>query len=115
MCILCILGIAQSGNIEALRECIKNGSNIESKNKHGDTPLHIASSYGHVELVHELIMAGANLEVRNNSEETPLHLAYFTGKVKVVNELLNHGASVYSKDVYGVLPHEMESFDVFDV
>ena len=49
-----------------LRELLNHGSNINTANKFGFTPLHIAGIKGHIELVRELLNHGANV---NNTDE----------------------------------------------
>ena len=51
-------GFCYKDSSEAIKYLIENGSIVDSKNKFGDTPLHLASSYGGLEGVKCLIENG---------------------------------------------------------
>jgi len=45
-----------------LRELLNNGANVNTADKDGSTPLHIADQEGHIELVRELLNHGDHVE-----------------------------------------------------
>ena len=49
--------------VEVLKE---KGANIDQKNNHGDTPIHIAALEGKNVLVQHLLDAGADIYIANN-------------------------------------------------
>ena len=49
--------------VEVLKE---KGANIDQKNNHGDTPIHIAALEGKTVLVQHLFDAGADIYIANN-------------------------------------------------
>ena len=80
---------------EAIKYLIENGSIVDSKNKFGDTPLHLASSYGGLEGVKCLIENGAQVDAQNEYGRTPLHIAVMAkrGKLEVVKFLIENGGA----------------------
>ena len=51
---------AGSGNIEAVKQHLAAGTDVNAKNQFGETPLHLAFLLGHKEIAKLLIAAGAN-------------------------------------------------------
>ena len=87
-----------AGNCNIVRELIQHGASINSKDYQGNTPLHINSEYGYIPELKELLKKSANPNRPNNEGETPLHIACRNGHVDVVMELLVHGASVKAEN-----------------
>ena len=54
---------------------LKKGADINTQNKTGETPLHIASLSGALKIVTLLLEKGANPNAKNQYNETPLHSA----------------------------------------
>ncbi|OZJ05688.1 hypothetical protein BZG36_01438 [Bifiguratus adelaidae] len=69
-------------------------SNIDQKDKAGQTALHRSSGQGDLEEVKELIEMGADVNVQDNACWAPLHEASLNGHADVVEYLLQHGADV---------------------
>ena len=57
------------GLIKAL---LSKGAQLETKNKHGDTVLHVAASFGAPKVCEALIKAGANLKAKDRKGKTPM-------------------------------------------
>jgi len=66
---------AMSGNIEAVKQHLNDGAEVNAKNSDGRTPLHLAAEGGHGEIVELLILKGANVNAKNDGGETPLDWA----------------------------------------
>lgn len=101
---------AQSGQLDRVRDSIKNGSvDINSTNTLGDTALHAAASSGKLEIINYLISNGASVDFKVQSSNarkegaTSLFYAVMKGNLDVVKALLNYGAStnviVYDCDI----------------
>ena len=72
--------------------------NVNTKDRHGHTPLMEEAKTGNVELVKDLVKRGADLEAKSEKGKTALHYAAANGHVDVVNILLEHGAVVDARD-----------------
>ena len=84
---------AVAGNVEAVRQHIAAGTDLNERNPEGgSTALIAAASFGQNETASLLIEAGADLEVKNNEGSTALHAAAFLCREKIVKALLAKGA-----------------------
>lgn len=84
---------ALTGDLVAIEQHIKAGTNLNEKDPFGgSTPLVSASVFGNVEVAKALIEAGADLDLQNNDGSTALHCAAFFGHKDIVEALLVRGA-----------------------
>ncbi|MBN1456561.1 MAG: acyltransferase family protein [Sedimentisphaerales bacterium] len=83
---------ALQGNIDAIGQHIKAGSNLNEKDAYGSSPLTIAATFGKTEAARMLIEGGADIEITNNKGATPLHIAAFLCRSEIVEMLLDNGA-----------------------
>src|SRR6185437_14659319 len=66
----------QSGDLEKVKALLKtNRDLVFSKDKDGDTPLHIAAIYDRVDVAQSLLAKGAKINVEGHEGMTPLHYA----------------------------------------
>lgn len=65
-----------------------NGANMESKDEHHCTPLHLACKKGANECLQELLRRGSNINALDNRSWSPLHYASYNGHPKAVNFLV---------------------------
>ena len=66
---------AIDGNIEAVKQHLVEGADVNANDKHGMIPLHSAAFDGHKEIVELLIANGADVNVKDAFSETPLDVA----------------------------------------
>ena len=93
-----LLKYASSGNIEAAKQAIADGADVNAKDRGGATPLHQAAFNafhqaalsGHKETVELLIAKGADVNAKDDKGRTPLDRA--VGYSEIVALLLKHGA-----------------------
>ena len=87
---------ASDGNIEAVKQHLDAGSDVNAKDDlTGSTPLHYAAMGGHKELAELLIAKGANMNAKEGiSGRTPLHFAAFLGQKQTAELLIVNGADV---------------------
>lgn len=100
---------AGQGNIELVKEALKNGANINSQNQtereyldpkgkrrlyEGDTALIAAVRQGHMDVAKLLIEAKADLNIRNSYAYTALMVATRNRSKEFVRLLLDSGADV---------------------
>lgn len=77
---------------------------LESRDKHGRTPLMVAVEQGHLNTIDYLIGHNIDLNLVDNYGCTSLHRAAALGYDECCNLLIKHGASPYIRDSNGLLP-----------
>ncbi|MET0752223.1 MAG: ankyrin repeat domain-containing protein, partial [Pyrinomonadaceae bacterium] len=90
-------------DIEAVRNLIANGENINGKEKDYDniTPLFVAVESGNLEIVEMLLNFGAKINARNDRKQTPLMWLDSDAAPELVRLLIKHGAKVNAVDAEG--------------
>ena len=78
--------VKRRGNIEAVKQAIAAGADVNAKDDEGLTPLHYAAYYSHKETVELLITEGADLNAKSYGE-TPLDLAIRLGQTETADLL----------------------------
>jgi ankyrin repeat protein len=94
-------------NITAL--LIDNGADVSATDKHGQTPLHLASWQGHEGVAQLLIDRGADFSATDQYGHTPLHVASWTGREGVARLLIDRGADFSATEKYGRTPLHLAS------
>ena len=89
------------GDLDAVNQYIKAGSELNEKDEFGSTPLIIATIFDHPEVAIALIEAGADLSIPNNEGSTPLHISAFFCRTEIVEALLENGADKSLKNNAG--------------
>jgi ankyrin repeat protein len=94
-------------NLDALKQHIAAGSNVNEKDPYGgSSPLISAALFGKKEAARILVDAGADINVTNNDGSTALHTAAFFCRPEIVKMLLEKGANKTIKNKYGSTPYE---------
>jgi ankyrin repeat protein len=83
---------------------IEHKVDIDSRNKYGFTPLHIACNYDMVEIAKSLIDAKADLNAKEPEGFTPLHIACNYDMVEIAKSLIEAKADLNAKDPKGSNP-----------
>jgi cytohesin len=86
---------AKAGNIEAVKQHLTTGADVNAKGKYGRTPLHYAATKEITEL---LTANGADVNANSLGGLTPLHLAAEYGHKETSESLIAKGADVNAKD-----------------
>jgi len=81
---------AKDGNIEAVKQHLADGTDVNAKNDRGRTPLHDAAEEGQKEIAE----IGADVNAKNNLGGTSLHEAAASGHKEIVEVLVTNGADV---------------------
>ncbi len=93
---------AKGGNIEAVKQHLNDGADVELKCVNcGGTVLGHAAFGGQKEIAKLLIAKGAGVNTKNKDSTTPLHQASLGGRKEVVELLIANGADVNAKVVSG--------------
>lgn len=95
---------ALQGNLEAVKQHIEAGSDLNQKDAYGSTALIAATTFGKYEVARALIDAGADLSLTNNEGSTPLHIAAFLCRTEIVQALLDKGADKNARNESGATP-----------
>ncbi len=99
-----------TNNIEALKQHIAAGSNLNEKDPlGGSSPLISACLFDKPEMAKMLINAGADLNFQNNDGSTALITAAFFCHPEIVKILLVKGANKMIKNKYGSTAYESVS------
>lgn len=94
-------------NIDAVKQHITAGSNLNEKDPFGgSSPLITASLFGKVEAAKSLIDAGADVNFQNNDGSTALHTGAFFCRPEIVKMLLENGADKSLKNKFGATAYE---------
>ena len=92
------------GDVEAVKEFLAAGADVNVKDKRGFTPLHWASISGHKEAVELLIDNSADVNAMRGGGGTPLSYAASWGHEEIVELLIANGADVNVKDAFSETP-----------
>ena len=87
---------ASSGHYEMVQVLLGQGSDYNSVDKEGWTPLHSAAKAGYLNVVKLLVENGASTTAETNAGRIPLWHAAAEGNVKVVTFLLKQQHDSYS-------------------
>ncbi len=108
--------IVYFGSVPELKLVQGYGLDLNSKDRWGNTPLHIAAEYGDYECANELIIRGADVNARNEDGETPLHYTISANimahkledHVKTMRLLIEAGADLQAVTGKGKTPLQLE-------
>lgn len=96
---------AERGDVEAVKELVRKGADVNLAQGDGMTALHWAAARNQPELVQVLVKAGAKLESTTRiGAFTPLHVAAREGSVAATQALLVAGAKVDAASTVGTTP-----------
>jgi hypothetical protein len=96
-----------TGNLDAVKQHIKAGTNINEKEAmSGSTPLMTAATFNKPEIAKALIDAHADLSIKNNDRGTALHNAAFFGRIEIVQMLIDANADKTIRNNFGATPRE---------
>ena len=98
---------AAVGNIEAVKQHIAAGTDVNAKDQNGKTPLHYAAWKGHKEIAELLIANGADVNAKDDKGGTPLHVAAWEGHTEVAELFIAKGADMNAKMEDGDTPLDL--------
>ena len=79
------------GNIEAVKQHLADGADVNAKDEAGGTPLLNATLSGHREIAELLIAKGANVNAQLDDGKTPLDFAIEKNHTETADLLRKHG------------------------
>jgi uncharacterized protein len=96
-----------TGNLEALKQHIAAGTDLNEKDPFGgSSPLISAAVFGKTEEAKLLIEAGADLNFQNNDGSTALHTAAFFCRPEIVKMLLDRGVDKTIKNKFDATAYQ---------
>jgi ankyrin repeat protein len=95
---------AASGDVGKVDRLLREGANINGRNKMGTTPLMWAVAYGNCDVVGRLLARGAEINAVNASGLTALHLSIASGRETLVQQLITAGANIHTRSASGETP-----------
>ena len=97
---------AYVGDIEAVKQHLAAGTDVNTKDEDETTPLHLAA-YRDKKIAELLIAEGADVNAKDEDETTPLHYAAHRDRKEIAELLIAKGADVNAKDEDGVTPQHL--------
>jgi hypothetical protein len=94
------------GNLKAIKQHIKAGTDLNQKDEYGSAPLAIAAVFNKPDIAKALVEGGADLNVTSADQSTPMHSAAFFCRKEIVELLLANGADLTLKNAYGSTAYE---------
>ena len=90
--------INEGKNIKKIKSFLNLDISVNSKDRSGNTPLHLAVSKGDLEIISLLIKSKADVNLKNKEKDTPLHLAVSKGDLEIISLLIKNKADVNSEN-----------------
>ena len=84
---------ANKGNIEAVKQHLAAGTDVDTRDNNKWTPLHRAAMHGSKEIVELLIGNGADVDVKDRFSKTPLDWAINFKHTETADLLRKHGGT----------------------
>lgn len=100
-------GAARLGDLAAVQQLTAAGSDLDSRNDYGSTPLTIAVTFGQPQVVQLLLDHGADINLAGGGGSAPLHLAAFFGRTELVKLLLAAGADQAQGNANDATAHQV--------
>ena len=114
-----IVVAVELGNIEAVKQHLNDGTEVNAKGGTGRTPLHWAAIEGHKEIAELLIAEGADVNAKDDDGYTPLDTAIRRKRPETADLLRKHGGKTgtihvvaRNGDLAGVQAHLDAGVDV---
>lgn len=89
-----IITAVEEGDAAQVKQLLEQKSLVKKRDKNGNTPLMIASSFGYLDIVQELLAHKADVNAVNSWGGTALYVACQQGHIEIVKTLLEAGADV---------------------
>jgi ankyrin repeat protein len=91
----------KSGDRETVAMSIKEGFNVNAKDKDGYTALLIAAERGDLEMAHLLVEKGADVNAKDKDGYTALMYVAYAGDLEIAKILIKNSADVNARDKDG--------------
>uniref|UniRef100_A0A8B9IVL3 Ankyrin repeat domain 52 n=1 Tax=Amazona collaria TaxID=241587 RepID=A0A8B9IVL3_9PSIT len=95
---------------KALHLLLKHSADVNARDKHWQTPLHVAAANRATKCVEAIVPLLSTVNVADRTGRTALHHAVHSGHLEMVNLLLNRGASLSACDKKDRQPSHWAAF-----
>ncbi|MDP2166814.1 MAG: ankyrin repeat domain-containing protein [Thermodesulfovibrionales bacterium] len=100
-----LIKASRIGDADRVQQLLASGANVEDRDEHGHTSLHIAADAGNIEVVKLLVAHGAQINAPTilygtAINYTPVSAATSRGHLEVTKHLSENGAILYERDGY---------------
>lgn len=95
---------AARGDLATLRRHVEGNAQLDLRDAHGYTAIHVAARENQVEAVDLLIQHGISPSIQGPLNLQPIHLAAREGHTRMVRHLLDSGVPVNTQDLIGATP-----------
>jgi len=116
---IALIDAAFDGNIEAVKQHLAAGTDVNAKDRMGFTPLHHAVTFGHKEIIELLIAEGADVNAKTDDGVTPLDWGILNDDTETAALLRKHGgkngtihSAIGSGDIEAIKKHLADGADV---
>ena len=100
-----LVDAARAGNLEAAKQHLVAGADVDFRNQQGFTPLHVAAQEGYIKVAELLIAKEANVNTSGRLiGTTPLDSAALLGHKEMVELLIDSGADINPQIITGETP-----------
>jgi len=110
-----LIDAVYAGNVEAVKQHLDAGTDVNAKGEEGLTPLHWAAYGGHKETTELLIAEGADVNANDRGGSTPLLGAAYRGHKEIAQLLIAKGADVNAKSGSGETPLDLAKGETADL
>lgn len=104
---IALLEATSRGDIQEVERLLQSGSDPDSHNEDGLTPLHQCAIDNNEKLVRLLLLYNADVNAKDTELWTPLHAAACCGYIEIVRLLIASGADLLAVNTEGNMPYDI--------
>ena len=104
---LSLVEAVKENHMITVKALLAAGADVNTRDKFGETLLHMAAVRGYKEMSSMLITKGAEVNSRDERGLTPLHAAAWGGYQEILTLLINKGADINVRSADGMTPLHM--------
>lgn len=102
-----LLEAVKENHIITVKTLLAAGDEVNTRDKFGETLLHLAAVRGYKEISSMLIAEGVDVNARDKRGVTPLHAAAWGGHTDILVLLINEGSDIKVRSADGMTPLHM--------
>ncbi len=97
-----LMAAVQKGDLDVIKQTVKDGADLNIRDKRGRTPLMFAANAGNREITALFLKNGAHLESKSDMGATALMAAVSSHSLETATLLLDQGAYINARDNYDI-------------